>query len=411
MVRLENESYLSYAKRLTNALDNKTIDFNKYGDLLFGVDNAWCSDNIRKFTYCFRTFIEKYDKDTLKDNYDSLKELEDLRYEIIKERKKLQTVNLEYNHNARVEARLELCFEGIKEAIGKLEPIEIKNVKYTKHDCENTGVLAIADAHYGRDVIQYGLFGEVINQYNTKEFENRMWDLLGQLEAAMINNPVDKLDIIDCGDNIEGILRLCESLKTLKSGVVDSSIKYAEFMANWLVECHNRLEIPVTYSLTSGNHDVLRLLTSKPSFEEETVGKFIYNHIMLRIENAKLKAQIDGKECHIDIEPFNDVVYHNYYGMNVLSYHGDSKNLKEDIEFFENYYQIDIDILISGHLHRGSSETIGIGYMGDREVIRVPSICGSDTFSKKIRRLARAGCQYMIFNESGLDWQKKYYLN
>ncbi len=85
--------------------------------------------------------------------------------------------------------------------------------------------------------------------------------------------------------------------------------------------------------------------------------------------------------------------------------------MKTDIEFFENYYGIDIDILIGGHLHSGSSDTIGIGCLGDREIIRVPSICGTDNYSKKIRGNARAGAKYMIFDEDGKNWEKIYFLN
>lgn len=411
MKRNENESYLSFAKRLTSALDDKIIDYKEYGDLLLGTDNNYSSDNIRKFFYCFKKFLDRLDENADITDADLLGELEKQRFETLKERKKLQSINLEYQRNAREESRFELFLEMIKDAVNNLEPIEIKPVVYKKQPDETIGVLFVADAHYGRDVKMNGLFGEVINEYNPKEFEARMWNLLNQIVNDTYSMSIDKLDIIDCGDNIEGILRLGENLKNLKTGVVDSAIQYAEFMANWIIECQNRLEIPINYTLTSGNHDILRLLNSKPNFNEETVGKFIYDHIALRIENSKLKTQLEGKEIHIELEPYNDVSYKNYYGMNVLVYHGDSKNMKEDIEFFENYYNIDIDILASGHLHRGSSETIGVGYMGDREIVRMPSICGNDVFSKKIRKLARAGAKFMTFTENGKDWEKNYYLN
>lgn len=411
MKRNENESYLSYAKRLTSALEDKIINYKEYGDLLLGVDNNYSNENIRKFSYCFKKVLKKIDENTTLTNVDLIGELENQRFETLKERKKLQSINLEYQRNAREEGRFELFLEMIKDAVNNLEPIEIKPIAYTKQPNEITGVLFVADAHYGRDLEMKGLFDEVVNVYNPKEFETRMWSLLNQMANDNYFMTIDKLDIIDAGDNIEGILRVGESLKNLKTGVVDSVIQYAEFMAKWIIECQNRLKIPVSYRLTGGNHDILRLLNSKPNFEEENVGKFIYNHINLRVENSKLKAQLKKEELHIEIKPYNDVLYQNYYGMNVLVYHGEGKNMKEDIEFFENYYNIDVDILVGGHLHRGSAETIGIGYMGDREIIRVPSICGSDTYSKKIRKLARAGAKIMTFTEDGKGWEKNYYLN
>ena len=357
--------------------------------------------------------VAKYYRNKIENNIyseDEIERLEKLKFELVKERKKIQSFNNEYHKNAREEGRFELFLEGIKEAVDNLAPIDIKTFKSTdRNKLEKTGVLVISDAHYGREVVMKGLFGEVLNEYNPKEFEMRMWNLLSKLERDINVMPIDKLSIIDCGDAVEGILRLGESLKNLKSGVIESAIQYAEFMSNWIVQCYNRLGIPIEYNMTSGNHDILRILESKANFEEETVAKFIYNHINLRIENSKLKNNVNNKE--IVIKPYNDVLYNNYYGTNVLAYHGDSKNMEKDINFFEDYYGITIDILLAGHLHSGESKTVGVGFLGDKEIIRVPSICGIDTYSKKIRGNSRAGAKYMVFDTDGKDWEKTYFLN
>ncbi|MEG0899393.1 MAG: hypothetical protein RSD67_02420 [Oscillospiraceae bacterium] len=413
MERRENESYLQYAKRLTIAVEDNLISYNEYGDYLLGEQNTYSSENLRKAFYVISKMFKMIDTDIKYDDVEFAKEIEQLKFELLKERKKLQTVNLEYHQNARAEGRFELFLELIETAINNLRPIVIKPTVYKENvDTETTGVLFISDAHYGRDVQLNGLFGEVINSYDTKEFENRMWSLLSQVDNDSFEISYDKLDIIDCGDNIEGILRLGDSLTSLKTGVIQSAMQYAEFMATWVIEAHNRLGVPVTYKLTGGNHDTLRLLGSKPCFQNENIAKFICEHIRLRIENSKLQSQLDtGDLPKIKVCEYNDVLYQNYYGINLVAYHGDTKNMKEDIEFFENFYQIDIDILVGGHLHRNSSETIGVGYMGDRELIRLPSICGNDTFSKNIRRLSRAGATFMTFSKNGKGWGKPYYLN
>jgi len=411
MKQNEGESYIGYARRLTSALEDKTINYKQYGDLLLGVDNVYSTENIRKFYYCFKKFLKNLDDSAEITDIALAKELQEIKFETIKERKKIQTINIEYNKNAREEGRFELYLENIANAVKNLKPIEIKPITYKKEIGEKTGVIFISDAHYGRDVIMHGLFGEIINKYNPKEFETRMNSLLSKMVNDSYLLPVDKIDIIDCGDNIEGILRLGESLKNLKSGVVDSTIQYAEFMANWIIRCHNELNIPVTYTLTGGNHDILRLLESKANFEEETVAKFVYDHINLRVENSKLKSRLNNKQMFIEIEPYNEVAYKNYYGIGLLAHHGSGKNLKNDIEYYENHYQVGIDILVGGHLHSGYSETIGIGYIGDRELIRVPSICGDDIFSKNIKKGARAGARYIIFTEDGKDFEKTYHLN
>lgn len=356
--------------------------------------------------------VYQYFLNKAEENYaeEEIERLNELKYEILKERKKQQTVNREINKIARIEARNELFQEEFLEGIKYLKPVEIKTFEYKKSK-EKTGVLCISDAHYGESFALYGLNNEIINEYNPEVFKNRMWDLLAQLEAQ--NLDCERLLVMDIGDCISGILRM-GSLQKLETGVIQSALEYAEFMSIWLIEAWNRLGVQIEYSLRGGNHDMLRLLTEKKVFEEENIAKVIQQFIKLRIENIKMtQAKELGVDCSdiITVHDYSDVIYHNLYGMKILSYHGDSKNLKEDIEFFENFYGIDIDIIVTGHLHRNSQETIGIGTYGDREVMRVPSIMGGNVYSKSIRKHSRASCKFMMFDKNGKDYEKTFFLN
>ena len=49
MERKSGESYVSYAKRLTNSVEDGIIEYKEYGDSLLGIDNNYSSENIRKF--------------------------------------------------------------------------------------------------------------------------------------------------------------------------------------------------------------------------------------------------------------------------------------------------------------------------------------------------------------------------
>jgi hypothetical protein len=412
MNRKKGESYLSYARRLTAAVDDNVIDYDAYGDLLLGADNVYSSENIRKFFYGFKKFLERLDESIDITDEAMIEQLDLIKFETLKERKKLQRINQEYYENARLSADKELYNEMVKESISNLKPIKIvpSTIKSVNH--KTTGLLVISDAHYGKEVSLKGLDGEVINAYSTEIFKARMWKLLSDLDSDLYSMDIDKLEITDCGDNVEGILRCTNTLRKLKTGVIDSAMEYGEFMATWICEVYNRLQIPITYSLTGGNHDIIRMLSSKKDFDDENISKTIHSEIANRIEISCLKTQIDtGIKPQITIAPYNDMIYKNIYGMNIMAYHGDSKNLKEDMSFFENYYGIDIDMLITGHLHRSSQETVGFGYLGDKEIIRVPSIIGGDDFAKSIRRMSRAGAKFFTFDENGKNWEKTYFLS
>lgn len=407
---------MTYEQELNTILE-KIEGLNDYtwDELVDLLEYPYTSDALRKslagkYGGCA---VYNYLKDKMTNEYSSdeeINKLEQLKDEIYKERQKLIRINREKNEILKVSSDKELFDELIKNSIENLAPIQIKNTVYHKDvGSETTGVLCVADAHYGKTFQLNGLFNEVINKYSPEIFKARMWKLLSDLENDMFDIKIDKLKIIDTGDCIDGILRTGTSLRKLQVGVTDSVLQYSEFMATWICECYNRLQIPVEYSLTGGNHDMLRLLTSKKDFDDENVAKFINEFITLRIENSKLKN--NQMNAQISIKSYNDAIYHNIYGMNIMSYHGDSKDMKDDIDFFENYYNIQVDMLIAGHLHRNSNETIGVGDLGDREIIRVPSICGTDDFAKKIKKHSRAGAKFMTFDKNGKNWEKIYYLN
>lgn len=394
MERNIGESYISYLKRVVEMKTNKSISYREMGEALVD-NNRWSAENWRKFYYCIKPILDKIDDDI---EYDKIDELTLLKEEIAKERKKIQTVNLEYNANIRAEARTELFNEMVIEAIDRLKPLKEIKLSKLSQTTNRHGLLVISDEHYGKEFRLHGLNGEVVNEYSPQVFKQRMWDIINQMKHDYIK--YDKLTIFDLGDNIEGILRM-SGLQKLKVGVIDSAIEYAEFLANWLVELASVLNCQIEYNLTGGNHDLLRLLTNKKDFDEENIAKLIHKFISLRLKD----------EENIKIAPYTDVIYKDFYGIKVMGYHGESKNLKQDIEFFENYYNVDIDVIITGHLHRNSQETIGFASKGDREIIRVPSIVGVDGYSKSIRKSSRAGAKFFVFSDYGKELEKTYFLN
>ena len=92
-------------------------------------------------------------------------------------------------------------------------------------------------------------------------------------------------------------------------------------------------------------------------------------------------------------------------------YKGNAGNQKRlFMQFFENYYQIDVDLLVCGHLHTEKEFALGTGYLGNRLGIVCPSIMGPDDFSKKIRKISMPGAKFILFSEDGIDLEKTYYL-
>lgn len=128
MERKENETYISYIKRVTNACSDKKISYSEWGDYILGTDNNYSSENLRKAFYVVYKLLNKIDENNC--DYDVIKDLENLRDEIYKERCRLQDIQREKRNDLRVEARFENLLEVVKDKMDFMPTYEIKEFKH-----------------------------------------------------------------------------------------------------------------------------------------------------------------------------------------------------------------------------------------------------------------------------------------
>ncbi len=394
----EAQNYLSLVKSATNALENGKINYAEWSQALIG-EELYGQENLRRCFLFFNKFLNRLDDAEIKEikSEDKIQEINNAKDELIKERKKLQTVNIQAQEYYRERARSEMLVEQVQESVRALKPFEVKQFAHT-NPAEKVAILTIADAHYDSNFEISGLFGEKVNVYNTETFKNRMWNLLAKIEADDFD--FDKIKVVSMGDAVEGLIRM-NSLKKLRQPVVQSVIEFAEFMATWLVELHNRLEIPVEFAVVPGNHSVCRFFSQKPEFQDENLEYIIHAFVNLRLENCK----------DIVVAPYNDVYFTTIFNENLIFSHGETKDLEELMKYFENLYDITIDACYGAHFHSESSKAVGVGNIGSKRIIRVPSMVGSDPYANSILKHNRAGAYFACFDEDGECFNKIYYLN
>lgn len=337
------------------------------------------------------------------ESSEKLKELQKTLEKMELEKKKIQTLNIEKNRFTREGAREELYWEQMINAVGNLKPFEVPEVRIINAS-KREGLLCVSDMHYGRRNIIRGLKGEIISEYNVDIFKARMWDLLAQAKVELKKEHINKLTIDNLSDCIDGVLRISQ-LQSLQRGICDSVLEFSEFMATWLNE-FSKIDFitEINYHQCWGNHDEIRVLTGKKGdFPHENVSKLIMAFIELRLkDNPKVKVYNNGS-------PF---IYQDIQGMKVFGYHGEDKSLVNAVRWFRGIYNVDIDMIIGGHLHSQSLTTEGIGTYGDVQCIRVSSICGIDDYSMSLRSCARAGASLFIFEEGkGKIGNRDFWLN
>ena len=401
--RKGDESYLSFVERATSALSDGLIDYQQWGRAVIGED-LYSEENTRRIAKFFIQFIQNLEDEEIEmiDDKDKVAEIKQAMEDLAKERKKIQTANVEYNANLRSEARAEMFNEQVIEAIHSLKPIRFTKKLYRETNPEATAVLCIADAHNGVEINMASLFGEVVNVYSPEILKARLNKLANQvIEDKKRILDYDKLIVFDLGDAIQGMLRLSD-LSKLRTGVLQSALDYAEMIAQWLTFLSEELEVPIEYVCLGGNHCECRFLEKGRNWEEENLGLIIQHIIDLRLQNNP----------NIVVDPYSEFGFKTVHGVNILAIHGDdAKNDFDEISYWENYHNISIDILIMGHVHHGEQNTVGYGLTGDKEVIKVPSLVGVDSFSKKCRKLARAGAKFMLFEDGSKTWEKTIVLN
>lgn len=313
-----------------------------------------------------------------------LDEIEEQKRELQKEKIKVQTEKLEYNRWLREEARDELICEKICNEIRVNNSI-VSPQPLIIDEASRSAVLAFGDEHFSTEFTIYGLYGEIINSYSPEIFEQRMWNLFYQTIDIIKKEGLTTLYVFALGDFTDGILR-CGQLMKLRYGVVEGTVKYANFISNWLNELTKYVK--VKYQMVYGNHSELRMLGQpKGTFKEENTGMFVREMIKTYLEN--------NPNFEMIINP-TGLIFDNIEGFNVLGIHGEVKNMENAIKDFSNTYNTNIQILIGGHMHHYKAETVGV----NKEVINVPSIIGIDDYSMSLNKISNPGAVIFFVEEN-----------
>lgn len=318
--------------------------------------------------------------------------------ELEKERKRIQTEKLEYNKWLREEVRDEMIMEQICNAVSSLSPLSIPGYIEPEHS-NKSYLLAYGDAHYGIEFSLKDIFGNILNEYSPEIFEKRMWDMENQIIEVILKEDINELTIFDLGDGIDGIIRLSSQLMKLRYGVIESSIKYANFISEWLNELSSYVRIKFQM-VEDSNHSQLRLCGEKKNaFPEENMSK-----VMMAIIKERLK---DNHNITI-IENPTGLNYAQMSTFAVLGAHGEFKNPTTAINEFSRTYNIPISYLIGGHIHHLKSEEGGIRC----ETLSVRSIVGVDPYGLSLNKTSNAGASLFTFDQlKGLICENRFILN
>lgn len=385
--RLSNENFTDYHIRLYDNLKLYDITSKDAAELLNKErgtnydESKWRKDYAQYLRW----------KDYIQSNELNESELDNLtikKLELQKERNRLSAEKNEVNKWIREQARTENLHEKLEQAIKKLEPIQVPDVKINTVNNKRTAIIDLADSHFGREGKILGFKGETISEYSVEIFKRRMWELLDKTVQVIEKEELSHVTVLNLSDSIDGLIHM-NQLLVLQLGVVDQTMQYAEFMSEWL----NKLSeyVTINYRSVLGNHSENRNLNSqRGELPKENMERIITWYIQTRLENNTRVKVFDAE----------NIIYFSVFDTHILATHGqDEKNLESSIKDYMMIYQLPVHILKTGHLHHLNNKTIGMNGLQNIEFIQSPAICGVDGYSMKLKKTSNAGSLITVFED------------
>ena len=310
------------------------------------------------------------------------------------ERQKMYDVQRGIRKDMREFSRTELLCEYIREAIKSLPRIEKK--KATNGTIIDKGatrelVVGLGDFHYGAEFTVLGLYGDVLNHYDSIEFERRMNMLASHIEDICKKENPQQVTLMIVGDMLDGMLRPSQ-LQRLEYGVVESAMKLAETLAQWLSDLEDIIRIPIRVAAVRGNHGEIRPLGSKAGqFPEENMERVVMHYLRARFND---ESWIWIMENDAPMHQMVDVC-----GYQFMLTHGQGVNIESMARDSINLYNKQIDVFMVGHLHKSQTFQSGIKDGSNIYVERVPSLCGVDPYAQSKGYGGAAGATAILMEE------------
>lgn len=307
--------------------------------------------------------------------------------ELKKEKVKLSSLRIDLNKRIREQARNELLYEefirALRESV-KLELPQFKKIQNQEDDKEY--LLAFSDIHLGKK------FKSFSNEYSVNTVYENFNKLYNEVYDLVLEKRIKTLHVLSLGDLIEGMTLRTSQLSKLEIGLIDQEIQIRKLLFNWLNKLSEIVNIKY-YTVKSSNHTQIRPFNSKPNeFKDEDMERSILSYLVDMFQDNPRVEIIEGNGLFNELKLFN-------YSIVLLHGHeikGDYSDLLKDISWKTRKFY---DYAFVGHRHCGGTIVSGEGATNNCEVIRVPSIMGSDEYADELLVGSKAGALFVEFTK------------
>lgn len=371
MERMNGESYISYAKRVIKAKEENLVSYSEMGDLLLGEDNNYSRDNIRKFYYIAKKMFDKIDDSVVVTDEDVLKEIEQAKEELFKERVRLQDKKREYNKTLREDARFERLIEVLKENVVPIKGLEFSPINFQNY-CK-TATLLLSDLHIGLEV------DNQVNFFNKNVAIDRLKQVVEKTIEIGIKNDVKKLNIDLCGDLISGIINISHRVEQ-EEDIITQITSCSEILSTVIMELDVYFDVVVHGVI--GNHS-RAFASKKEGLPRENFERLIFEYIKIKCPSIEF---VDGR--------YSDYLVYDVNDETVVISHGDKDSLSNATTHFTNVLGYKPNHILLGHIHHTNLKDDC-----NTNIIVNGSLIGADDYAISLRRNTKPSQTLIIFGE------------
>ena len=380
--RLENEDENAYIWRVC---DNKDL-IGTWQDVCSLLNEELHHDyNESWYRKMYQSFMMVFD--SIKDKYfdnEQLKQMEQKKQEIIKERYRLNDERTAYNralrNDARLDARLDMLEQKITE-FGRISFPDVNNIHTGVND--NDLLVLLSDLHIGQT------FKSFNGEYNTKIAQTRMGQYLKKIIEIGKQYNSDKCYVSLQGDLISNSIH--KSIAITNQENVIQQIKFAsELITAFIYELSHAFNRVIVTSV-SGNHS--RLDKKEDALKDERLDDLVIWYMDAALKNVN----------NVDIitnNPDTTFAVMDIRGKKYINVHGDydafSKNGVASLSMMLGFFPYAITF---GHLHTcAMSDESGI------KIIRGGSLAGSgDDYTIEKRLIGKASQMVCVCTDKGIE--------
>lgn len=342
------------------------------------------SESMRKFATgitAYRDYMKSKNQLCLEETpQSSIDAIDDKRFELEREKMRMQDQKRELNKEKREWARAEHLMDEVAKAVREMKPLQFQPCKCVDEKLENEGILLLSDWHVGMCTDNFD------NTFNDTVLHERVMELVEKTIRYGLTHDVSTMHVFCLGDLINGLIHVTTRIKN-EEDAVRQTMHAAELVAYVLGRLSE--EFPdVRVYFSRGNHDRVSA-NVKESIPRESFSDLIEWYIKARLaENENVRVF----ENDVD----DEIIVANICGQTVFAVHGHKDKPQKAVQNLSLALKTFPDYVFMGHFHAAAEQDVQ-----GAEVVVNGCLCGTDDYAKKLRKVSKPTQKFMVFNDEG----------